>query len=391
MKSYKWCATYFVDMARGISENGAPISETIVEDVADEYDTDAETVRAILNTAQEGMEQFIGEYRESQVVAETDEFLITLSEWGFKEEAKDVAQEIDADLDTHVEAELTSILSQAHHAAFGSTAIRMITGFDRDEVAGATSASYPRIIRKPDDSNPTTGDVDVTFRIQYDHGYKQPHHFVARARATVEGDHGTLQIERTYKALADDNADEPRYQITVSSEAHHVESDTLVNDYVETWSLKEQIAGDILTLDRYDHRLRWWVHQNHTGDFEQEYRDMRDSIETCQECGAHTDHDAGIHVTQRASNQFDPSTPDVLCNHCYAAFLEESTTLSQQEAEVYALKDAGLTYSQIADSHGGVSRSQVGTVMGRVKTKREKAEEELQTAKRTSELIQTGN
>lgn len=378
-------------MAQDISETGAPIAENIIDDIAHEYDTDAKTVREILDTAQEDMAQFTAEYREQQVVAETDELLITLSEWGFKEEAKAVRQQIGIELDEYLEDELSAILSNAHHAAFSSVAIRSVTGFGRDEVSAATSAAYPRIIRKPDGAKPTTGEVGVEFRIQYDHGYVSPFHFVAHTRATVEGDHGTLEIERTYEALPDDNSDEPRDGIAVSSEAHHVESETLVNDYIESWSLSEQLSSDLVTINRYDDELRYWVYANHTADFEQEYRDMVDSIQICQECGAHPDHEAGFHVDQRASNQFDLSSPDVLCNHCYAAFLAESTTLSQQEAEVYALKDSGLTYSQIADAQKSISRSQVGTVMGRIKKKREKAEDELQTAKRTAELIHTGH
>lgn len=374
-------------MARNIPEPGAPISETITADVADEYDLDANTVQEILDTVQEGMEPFISEYREHQVVAENEDLLVTLSEWGFKEEAKAACEEIDADLDEWVEDELATIISKAHHAAFRSVSIRSLTEFSEQDVTGATSAAYPRIIRKPDDSKPTTGDVDVEYRIQYDHGYESPFHFVARAKATVEGDYGTLQVERTYRTIPDDMSEEASDEIRVTSESHHVESDTLVNDYIETWSLTEQLPDTPGRIDEYDDNLRWWVYENHTADFEQEYRDMRDSLDICQECKAFPDPEGGVFVEQRSTHQFDPSTPDVLCNHCYGEFLAEATTLSNQEANVYALKESGLSHAQVADALGGVSRSQVGTVMGRVKEKRRKAEDELTQAKRTSELI----
>lgn len=374
-------------MARNIPETGAPISENIVEDVADEYDLDTDTVREILDTVQEGMEPFISEYREHQVVAENEDLLVTLSEWGFKEEAKAAREEIDTDLDEWVEDELATIISKAHHAAFRSASLRTLTGFSEQDVTGATSAAYPRIIRKSDDAKPTSGDVDVEYRIQYDHGYESPFHFVARARSTVEGDYGTLKIERTYRCIPDDTSDEPADEIHVTSEAHHAESDTLVNDYVETWPLTEQLPDTPGRIDEYDDNLRWWVYNNHTADFEQEYRDMQDSLDICQECEAYPDSENEVFVEQRSTNQFDPSAQDVLCNHCYGEFLTEATTLSKQEADVYALKESGLSHTQVSDALGGLSRSQVGTVMGRVKEKRQKAEDELVQAKRTSELI----
>lgn len=375
-------------MVRNTPGTGAPISDDIVGDVADEYDLDTDTVRDILDTVQEGMEPFISEYREQQVVAENEDLLITLSEWGFKEEAKAAREEIDADLNEWVEDELATIISKAHHAAFRSASFRTLTGFSEQDVTGATSAAYPRIIRKSDDAKPTTGDVDVEYRIQYDHGYQSPFHFVARARAAVEGDYGTLRIERTYRAIPDDTSEESTDEIHVTSESHHEESETLVNDYTETWSLNKQFPNKTGRIDEYDDDLRQWVYDNHTADFEQEYRDMRDSLDICQECGAYPDSENGIHVEQRPTNQFDPSTPDMLCNHCYGGFLTEATTLSNQEADVYALKESGLSHAQVADALGGLSRSQVGTVMGRVKEKRQKAEDEVEQAKRTSELIQ---
>jgi hypothetical protein len=51
------------------------------------------------------------------------------------------------------------------------------------------------------------------------------------------------------------------------------------------------------------------------------------------------------------------------------------------------LKESGLSHAQVADALGGLSRSQVGTVMGRVKDKVQKAESEQKRAQRTVELI----
>lgn len=121
--------------------------------------------------------------------------------------------------------------------------------------------------------------------------------------------------------------------------------------------------------------------------------DSENMVGPCAECAEMISADSEaypsdhVKVDQRSTRQFDPSTPDTLCNHCYASLLTELTKLSQQEAEVYALIESGLTHRQVAAALGSVSRSQVGTVMGRVKDKRSKAEQEREQAKRTAELI----
>lgn len=367
-------------MRRNIPQTDAPIATEIVADIADDFATDSETVQEIVDAAQELWAHDFDLNREQFVVAETEEIIITLSEWGFSEEADQLLGDYGPTLDINgaLEDDLGAILSQAHHAAFDTAAVRSITGYDRQQVTGATSANYPRIIRKPEDAKPTTGAVDVDYRIQYEHGYERPYNFVARATATVSGDYGTLEIERTYRGCPDDNADESRDEIHMSSEARHVESDTLVNDAIETWSIEEQLPPKRGRVIPGDDDLRRFVYENHVGDIEQEYEAIRDTIHICEECGAYpSDH---VKVEQRPTYNVDPSVPDSMCNHCYASMLTEITALSQQEAEVYALKESSLSHSQIADALGGLSKSQVGTVMSRVRDKQSQSE-------RTAELI----
>lgn len=366
---------------------GAPIATNVVTEIADEHDVETDTVRKILDTAQEGMESYLTEYREDTVAAETEDILITYSPRGYTEEKKQVISKINEDLDDHLEDSIYDILLHAHFAAFESSRITYLTKFGRDDLAAITGSAFPRIIRKPEDSKPTTEDLDLSLYIHYDKGGVSPYSFVTQAQATVTGQYGTLEINRTYKALPDSRSNRPRDEILVSSEATHVDSDTLVIDDTESWSHEKELPESNTPIDRFDYRLRYWTYRNHITNIDSEYHNLHDLIPLCQDCGTYTDHNAGIYVTQRSSNEFDSSTPDVVCNRCYAEFLADSTMLSQQEAEVYALKDAGLSYSQIATAHGEISRSQVGTVMGRVKKKRKQAEEDLKTVKRTSELI----
>lgn len=362
-------------MGRNIPQTGTPIAANIVENVANDHDIDTETVQEILDAVQECMGHFIDEYRDdAQIVAETDEILITLSEWGFREEARDVRERTS----TVFDEELSTIISNAHHAAFKSATFRALTDMSSQDATGATSTQYPRIIRKPEDAHPPTGDLDVEYRIQYEHGYEAPYNFVARATAEVSGEYGTLDIERTYRAVPDDNSAESRDEIIVSSEATHAESATIVSDSIETWDIREQIPYKSGRFTEYDDDLRRWVYDNHAADFEAEYEEIARTIHICDECGAYpSDH---VKVEQRSTLQFDPSALDVFCNHCYADLLGDITALSRQEAEVYALKESGLSHRQIADALGGLSKSQVGTVMGRIRDKQERSE-------RTAELI----
>lgn len=378
---FKWYATLCVDMRREIPQTGAPIATEIIEETADRFGTDSETVQEIVDETQVLWAIDIDLNREQLVIGENEDIMITLSEWSFNEEANQLLEDFGPtlDIDEELEDEVSSILSHAHHAAFDTAAIKSIVGYDSQDVTGATSTQYPRIIRKPVDAKPTTGAVDVEYRIQYEHGYKQPFYFVVQAHATVTGEYGTLNIERTYRAIPDGHADEPNDELRVSSDAHHVESDTMVNGWIETYSLSDQFPHKRGRFQEDDDDLRRLVYDNHTANFEQEYRDMQHSINICEECGAFPDgHD--VHVEQRSTNLFDQSVPDEMCNHCYAQLLTEMTALSTQEAEVYALKESGLSHRQVADSLGGLSKSQVGTVMGRIRDKKEQSE-------RTAELI----
>lgn len=372
-------------MGRNIPQTGAPIPEDIVEDIADNYGHDPELVKDLVETSQADMEEAFEEYRDATVIAETESLMVVLSKFHFREEAKWAIKQIEADVDDSLEEDLPSILSEVHHRAIKLGAVRAITGYSSQETTNALSANYPRIIRKPEKAKPTTGSVDVEYRIQYEHGYQAPFHFVARASADVEGEYGTLRIKRTYRAIPDDNSDEDRNEIHVTSEATHVESDTLVADWTDTWSLDDEIHTGPGRIDEYDHALRHWVYENHTADFEVEYEAIERTIQICDECGAYPS--AHVKVEQRPINQFDPSIPDTMCNHCYAEFLAGLTMLSQQEAEVYALKESGVSHRQVSESLPNVSESQVGTVMGRVRNKKAKAEEEREQAKRTAELI----
>lgn len=256
----------------------APIAEDIIADVADDLRHDTETVAKVLDVFQRAAAEEIELYREARVCAETEDVLVVLDEFaygdeiGIMDEFTDDERVLDL-LADDVDAPVWDIVSRAHHAAFKSADYQIITGFSRQESVGALSQNSPTIIRKPDETKPTTGAVDVECRIQYDHGYVKPFHFVARTQATVEGDDGTLDIERTFRALPDDNSDEDSDAILVHSETTDRGSDTLVNDWNESFSLADAPIHTRGRINPDNSDLRRWVYDCHTADFEQEYRD----------------------------------------------------------------------------------------------------------------------
>ena len=104
------------------------------------------------------------------------------------------------------------------------------------------------------------------------------------------------------------------------------------------------------------------------------------------DCGAFEEHDGGVYVDQRPTYGFNPARKDTLCNHCFAAGITDATLLSRQEAEVQALKNSGLSHTEVSDSLG-VERSTVGTIVGRISDKAERAIEQEQKAKATNEIV----
>ncbi|ELZ96558.1 hypothetical protein [Haloferax sulfurifontis] len=362
------------------SNDSHPINADVVAEFAEMHNTTTAVVDAVLTAAQDDLSHYVAEIREdaSQTVAEDESTLVVLDGghlWN------DVAKEIrnDIDADEHVLNSLSSILGGTHDRQFKSFGGRKLTGYGKQQAVNALSTADGVFIQKaePEDS---AGDVDVAWRIRHDLGYKQPFNYNAEAIATVTGDKGTLKITRTYCAIPDDMTDEDRDAIIVDSEARHVESDTLVDERRETWSMSKQLYETGGRRDQYDSALREWVYANHTGDFGAEYDLLDDALATCDECGAFPEHDAGVYVDQRPTNNFAPDRKDTLCNHCRANFLAEHTMLSQQEAEVYALKESGLSHSATADALD-ISKSQVGTVFARIFDKK------LATAERTVELV----
>lgn len=275
------------------TETDTPIDDDIIADVADKNpDIDVSTVKRALDAAQTAMADDFNLYRDPAVVAETEDILITLSEYDLSEEV--------AEFDDETADELETVVSQAHRAAFRWTEYRKIAGFDRRAATDALSKDIPhhyaRIIRKPARVKPTMGDVDVEYRIQYNHGHEQPRpslnwmplpttqydhnheqlfQFIARARATLTGGDGTLEIERTYRAVPDADSDEPSNDIQIQSESTHVASDTLVNNSNESRSLTETFPWIQDQINPHRDDLRRWVYNDHTEDFEQEYLDIQ--------------------------------------------------------------------------------------------------------------------
>lgn len=99
----------------------------------------------------------------------------------------------------------------------------------------------------------------------------------------------------------------------------------------------------------------------------------------CMECDAEPNPKYNTYVEQRPTNQIDPSMPDMLCTHCWEGYLREHTGLSAQEAQVASLKSSGLTHGEVADATA-TDRSQIGTVVGRIRDK-------LEQARRTTALV----
>lgn len=377
-------ATVCVDMGRNMPQTDAPIATEIVEQIADEFDHDTDDVAMILDGVQMMFKEAFGYQRDHRVVAETDELLITLSEYHLRNETDEVAYEFD--LDDELAHDAANIASRAHHEMFKSTEIKRIMGYSDQDATGALSTKYPRIIRKPEHEQPAD---NVEYRIQYERGYDRPYHFVARANATVDGEYGTLKIDRTYRAIPDGDSDADRDAITVVSETTHEESDTLVQDHVDEFSIDEQLrvteSPTAPPITEETPKLRNWIFENHTADFEFEYEQIEKTVPICDECGAYqSEH---VHVEQRSTKQIDPSIPDTMCNHCHAELLAGLTMLSQQEAEVYALKESGVSHRQVEESLPNVSESQVSTVMGRVRSKKAKAAKEREQAQRTIDLV----
>jgi DNA-binding CsgD family transcriptional regulator len=386
--------------ADGEGRTVAPISDDVIESVAEDmdYDVDPDTVRTILDAFQTDASEVIGLYREgdSRVVAEDADVLVTLSKWDYSDEIDQFLDgrfdELAADalgVDPSIRREVVfQAVSYAHHSEFESARRRSLTGFPKQDVTGATATQYPRVLRKPDEAKPAAGDQDVWYRIRYEHGYERAWNFVAHADGTVTGDMGKLRIERTYRAIPDDDSDEEPNVVRVWSEVTHVESHTLVSDYNDTFTFDEfgvdsdQKGG----VDQFDADLRCGVYQHHTADFEVEYEQLDDVIQSCENCGAFGDHNGGVYVDQRPSYSFNPARKDTLCNHCFAAGITDATLLSRQEAEVQALKDSGLSHTEVSDTLG-IERSTVGSVISRISDKAERAIKQEQKAKATSEII----
>ena len=389
--------------ADGEGSTVAPISDDVIESVVEDmdYDVGPETVRTILDAFQADASEAIDLYRESpsRVVAEDADVLVTLSKWDYSDEIDQLLDgrfdELAANalgVDPSIRREVVfQAVSYAHHSEFESAQGRTLTGFPKQDVTGATATQYPRVLRKPDEAKPATGDQDVSYRIRYEHGYERPWNFVAHADATITGDMGTLRIERGYRAIPDDDSDEEPNVVHVWSESTHVESHTLVSDYNDTFTFDEFGVNSEQKgrVDQFDADLRYGVYQNHTADFEVEYEQLDDVIQSCEECGAFEEHDGGVYVDQRSTYGFNPPRKDTLCNHCFADLVHEITLLSRQEAEVHALKDSGRSYSEISDTIG-IERSTVGSVIGRISDKVERAFEQEQKAKATAKIVDLG-
>lgn len=392
-------------MGRDIPVDGggstvAPISDDTIEAVAEDmdYDVGPDAVRSIVDAFQTDASQVIGLYREgdSQVVAEDEDVLVTLSKYDYGEEIDQFLDgrfdELAADalgVDPSVRREVIfQAISYAHHGAFGSAHYRTLTGFSEQDVTGATSASYPRVIRKPDEAKPTAGDLDIDYRIQYDHGYEHPWNFVGRASATIHGDMGTLPIKRTYRAIPDDDGDWANV-VQISSKTAHTETETPVDESIDEFTLEEfgVETGHKGRVDQFDSDLRYAVYENHTADFEAEYEQLDDVIQTCEECGAFEDVNNGVHVNQRQrpSYGFNPARKETLCNHCFADFVDATTLLSRQEAEVHALKHSGCSHREVSTALN-MDQSTVGTVVRRISEKVERAKYDEQRARATAEL-----
>jgi len=63
----------------------------------------------------------------------------------------------------------------------------------------------------------------------------------------------------------------------------------------------------------------------------------------CTECGVAEDGE--VLVDQRP----DGHDRHLLCSECYARALEEKTVLDELQADIWALRDSGLSLSEVAD------------------------------------------
>lgn len=76
-----------------------------------------------------------------------------------------------------------------------------------------------------------------------------------------------------------------------------------------------------------------------------------------------------------------------LCDSCYAEAVEDHTILAPQQARILALMLADWTVTDIADAIGA-DRGNVSTQKGKIKTKREDALEQIDTAQRTLAVLE---
>lgn len=359
-------------MGRYTPGSGVPFTKSTIDRLAGEFDCPQDIIEKFLEIEQEGMGEAFEDYREHRVVAETEGLLVCLSEDSHRQEAEDVRDVYRGDLPDHADDRLAELLSTAHRKRIKSDKLYSITGFDSQEMSGVLSSNTPRVIQKPDSARPSFEDLDAEYRIQYERGYEAPYHFVAKGVATVSGDLGDLRVHQTYRALPDGNSDRDSDVIHVETESEHTGCSILVDESTEEFSTA---GGDVLPeaphpiADRAK-KLRTWVCEHFMDTIPTAYGLVEEAIPICEACGAHPDE--YVYVTPRQTRRFDPSDDDTLCSLCYTDILAEITTLSEQEAEVVALKDSRLSQEKISEIMGR-STSHIGTVMGRVRSKQEEA------------------
>lgn len=140
-----------------------------------------------------------------------------------------------------------------------------------------------------------------------------------------------------------------------------------------------EIDGDVIDEIAEDRDMDW----DAAAEFVAQMQNNPDEAIICEECGQHELRGEFLPVKQYP-------TPDGethgLCRECYVPLLEERTSLSPQEARVFALVYAGYGWSEVQDAED-IASGQLGSVVNRVKGKLPKAQDALAEAQATINVL----
>lgn len=203
--------------------------------------------------------------------------------------------------------------------------------------------------------------TDATWTVTFGHPSVE-YAFHATATASVPGDVGRLTVDREYfgqpRTMIAETETDPTH-LRVETAGHLQEADTPLPTALSS----VELAAPPRDLDR---ALGAIVVEHHITTFVPTYERAKAEVPRCARCEAHPIPAAGVVVREV------PASSEVLCSSCYAERLAAKTLLSEREADAFALRYCGQSYTAIAE-HLDISRSTVRTYLTRSKQKYQQA------------------